>query len=421
MLSYLVALALVASSVTNGQYDGNYRRTSGNGPPQGPVDRDSIDRSDEPVSDRRFQDYYYDSDVPEAGQSLQYIDSQPDDIAARPPPPPPLQPKVVQGSVRERPSVASKYNIRTSPDIPQLQQYEEYEYDRSCHYSQCKCRTKASKEFADVYIEERNCTSGYNQMLKACPNGLVYTGNGRSGLVSVCDYPHRAVWADNRVRYNPPVSTEHCDWLYGIFGHETSCTRYWTCWNGTATEQFCIGGLLYNEDTHACDWPQSVSGCQKHPLCKDDPNGRVPLGKSCDRYWSCQGGYPRLQRCPAMLVFDKARKRCVSPPTSDCDVPPTPPPSDDDQDGSGNGGNDFSNGGRQQRPRRPGNAENRRRFQQNGEGGGGPRSGGGGGNGRRQQSRPVQDGRGGEVGGGGGRPLPPDFQLPDGALPLNLN
>ena len=63
---------------------------------------------------------------------------------------------------------------------------------------------------------------------------------------------------------DPPISTEHCEWLYGIFGHETSCTRYWTCWNGTATEQFCIGGLLYSEDTHACDWPQNVGGCQKH-------------------------------------------------------------------------------------------------------------------------------------------------------------
>ena len=96
---------------------------------------------------------------------------------------------------------------------------------------------------------------------------------------------------------------------------------------GTATEQFCIGGLLYNEETHACDWPQNVAGCQKHrewflflcfyaaflalnrtsrismlmcapqqtsgrqnrltpsipALCKDDANGNVPLGKSCNR------------------------------------------------------------------------------------------------------------------------------------------
>lgn len=63
-----------------------------------------------------------------------------------------------------------------------------------------------------------------------------------------------------------PISTEHCDWLYGIFGHETSCTRYWTCWNGTATEQLCIGGLLYNENAHSCDWPENVDGCQKHRM-----------------------------------------------------------------------------------------------------------------------------------------------------------
>lgn len=97
---------------------------------------------------------------------------------------------------------------------------------------------------------------------------------------------------------------------------------------GTATEQLCIGGLLYNERTHSCDWPENVEGCQKHPLCNDDANGNVPLGKSCNRYWQCQGGYPRLQRCPAMLVFDRRSARCVVPPTEDCDVPSTPPPFD---------------------------------------------------------------------------------------------
>lgn len=61
-------------------------------------------------------------------------------------------------------------------------------------------------------------------------------------------------------------------------------------------------------------------------LCNEDPNGNVPLGKSCNRYWQCQGGYPRLQRCPAMLVFDRRSLRCVVPPTEDCDVPSTLPP-----------------------------------------------------------------------------------------------
>ncbi|CAG0906245.1 unnamed protein product [Darwinula stevensoni] len=145
-----------------------------------------------------------------------------------------------------------------------------------------------------------------------------------------------------------PIPSEHCDWQYGIFGHETSCTRYWTCWNGTATEQFCIGGLLYNEETRSCDWPQNVQGCQKHPLCGEDPNGNVPLGKSCNRYWNCQGGYPRLQRCPAMLVFDKKSTRCVFPPTEDCDIPSTPPPPPEEE----KGGNQESSQGQQQSKQR---------------------------------------------------------------------
>ncbi|XP_042878737.1 protein obstructor-E-like isoform X2 [Penaeus japonicus] len=183
-----------------------------------------------------------------------------------------------------------------------------------------KTRTSAHETQCDAYYE---CFDG-QAVLQTCPNGLVYLGRRTQGLFGVCDYDFNVDCTDRPGR-NPPISTEHCDWLYGIFGHETSCTRYWTCWNGTATEQFCIGGLLYNEETHACDWPQNVAGCQKHPLCKNDANANVALGKSCERYWSCQGGYPRLQRCPATLVFDKQSRRCVNPPTVDCDVPSTTP------------------------------------------------------------------------------------------------
>ena len=70
-------------------------------------------------------------------------------------------------------------------------------------------------------------------------------------------------------------------------------------------------------------------------LCNDDANGNVPLGKSCNRYWQCQGGYPRLQRCPAMLVFDRRSLRCVVPPTEDCEVPTTQPPLPDELEQEG--------------------------------------------------------------------------------------
>ena len=56
-----------------------------------------------------------------------------------------------------------------------------------------------------------------------------------------------------------------------------------------------------------------------------------------------------------MLVFDKDRKRCVSPPTEDCDVPATTPAPEDSQDGGSSSG-----GRRSQASALP---ENRRRFQ----------------------------------------------------------
>lgn len=91
----------------------------------------------------------------------------------------------------------------------------------------------------------------------------MFAGKHR-GVTEGCDYPWRSNYCDNKRQANPPIGAEHCDWLYGIFGHETSCTRYWTCWNGTAAEQLCIGGLLYNEQARSCDWPENVEGCQKH-------------------------------------------------------------------------------------------------------------------------------------------------------------
>lgn len=272
-------------------------------------------------------------------------------------------PVVVDGPVtRNKDRVSSlRTPLRSGPELPGVIAYDEAGYGHS-YYGSCRPRPRAHEKYCDLFVETSRCYDGERTI--SCPNGLVYTGSGRSGQIGVCDFPHMADCFGKEM-YNPPERSEHCDWLYGIFGHETSCTRYWTCWNGTATEQFCIGGLLYNEDTHVCDWPENVSGCQKHPLCKDDANGNVPLGKSCNRYWSCQGGYPRLQRCPARLVFDRERKRCVAPPTSDCDVPPPLP--QEEEEGGGNQGNDNN-----ERPirQRTDDGENRRRFQ-----GGGPPQG----------------------------------------------
>jgi len=65
-----------------------------------------------------------------------------------------------------------------------------------------------------------------------------------------------------------------------------------------------------------------------------------------------------------MLVFDKARKRCVSPPTEDCDVPATTPAPEDEQGGDGGRGGQESSGPPQRSRGSPSQLpENRRRFQ----------------------------------------------------------
>ncbi|XP_035215647.1 protein obstructor-E-like [Stegodyphus dumicola] len=185
-------------------------------------------------------------------------------------------------------------------------------------------------QYCDYYYE---CEDGIPKE-KACPNGLAFSGKGR-GLMQNCDYPHRVGCPDNegRVMGQAPIGTDNCPWLYGVYAHQTSCTRYWQCWNGTATIQQCPFSLLYNDIIHSCDWPDNVPDCQKHPICKDQPNGHIPIDKSCGRFWLCVGGYPRLQRCPAGLAFSQTALRCeLSQNVPGCEPPPTTAAPDDEDD-----------------------------------------------------------------------------------------
>lgn len=98
------------------------------------------------------------------------------------------------------------------------------------------------------------------------PNGLAFAGKGR-GLYEYCGYPHvlktcgksispncDAVISitmllitfklianffsdENRYQAQEPVTSEHCPFSYGIFPHKTSCSKYYQCWNNTASEQ----------------------------------------------------------------------------------------------------------------------------------------------------------------------------------------
>lgn len=217
----------------------------------------------------------------------------------------------------------------------------------------------AHEEYCDYYYECDEATD--EPLLQACPNGLAFAGF-RRGLTSHCDYPHRVSCPDGtRVIGQQPVTSENCAWQYGVFPHATSCTRYWHCWNGTATIQQCPFSLLYNDAIHSCDWPDNVPDCQKHPICKDTPNGLVFIEKSCVRYWLCVGGYPRLQRCPAGLAVNPTSLKCeLATTVPGCEPPPTTTPAEEEtSEGSANGNSPASSnsnsqeggqGGQQARP-----------------------------------------------------------------------
>ncbi|KAJ6222575.1 hypothetical protein RDWZM_001120 [Blomia tropicalis] len=196
------------------------------------------------------------------------------------------------------------------------------------------------EQYCDSYYR---CDRNGNPILEQCPNGLAFAGH-RRGLASYCDYPHRVGCPDGtKVMGQAPIKSEGCEWSFGIFAHDTSCTRYWQCWNGTATLQQCPFSLLYNEQLKACDWADNVPDCQKHPICKESPNGSVAIEKSCTRYWLCVGGYPRIQRCPAGLAFNRETQKC----DLDYTVPGCEPPPivSNDLEGNNDNNNEKSSNG----------------------------------------------------------------------------
>lgn len=205
-------------------------------------------------------------------------------------------------------------------------------------FAMAQPRDKVCKKDSGLFPHEQYCDYYYDCLdgvatLQLCPNGLAFSGKGR-GLLSSCDYPHRVGCPDEegRTMGQSPISTDNCHWQYGVFAHQTSCTRYWQCWNGTATAQQCPFSLLYNDDLHSCDWPDNVPDCQKHPLCKDSPNGKIAIDNACVRFWLCVGGYPRLQRCAAGLAFSPVNLRCeLANLVPGCEPPPTTQSPDDDR------------------------------------------------------------------------------------------
>lgn len=68
-----------------------------------------------------------------------------------------------------------------------------------------------------------------------------------------CDYTDIAA---------PPISNEHCPYLWGIFPISADChISYYKCEEGNAVDTPCEPGLVYDDRSHTCNWPDQLENC----------------------------------------------------------------------------------------------------------------------------------------------------------------
>lgn len=137
------------------------------------------------------------------------------------------------------------------------------------------------------------CTNG-TLTVETCENGLLFDGKG--AVHNHCNYN----WAvdcgtrksDRKKRQKivltiswwaqsfkttlvsfsvsvTPISTPGCEYQFGIYADSPECsTHYVKCFYGEPQPEHCEPGLVYDERTHGCNWPDLL-------LEKCNPEGKT--------------------------------------------------------------------------------------------------------------------------------------------------
>lgn len=178
--------------------------------------------------------------------------------------------------------------VRKGPPIQGLIDFDDgnngYGFGRG---GACKARTLPHEQYCDVYYYSTDCDNN-KALIRACPNGLVYTGNGRNGLIGVCDYPHRAdcTGKDSRTikerhSESPKLSEKFGGFFFGL------------------SALFSASGVGAS--------PQAQQQQQQEIVEQPDPcktkSSVVGDARYCDRYWECEADEPILYDCPNGLVW----------------------------------------------------------------------------------------------------------------------
>ncbi|XP_073982184.1 uncharacterized protein [Rhodnius prolixus] len=126
--------------------------------------------------------------------------------------------------------------------------------------------------FADGYQCDKyyECVEGaINE--KLCPDGMVF--NDYSILHEKCDLPFN-IDCTSRPQLQEPKPSLNCPRQNGYFAHEnaTICDKFYYCVDGKYNMITCPSGLVYNERTGICTWPDEAK--KKH--CSSEVGEEVP-------------------------------------------------------------------------------------------------------------------------------------------------
>ncbi|KAF0287644.1 Protein obstructor-E [Amphibalanus amphitrite] len=158
----------------------------------------------------------------------------------------------------------------------------------------------------------------------ACSDGLAFDENTLgcqfADMVAGCDATESA------------KATADCPRQFGRYAvPDTGCQGYKVCVKGEAWDMTCPGDLLWNQDSHMCDYPDVVKdGCTEAYLgfqCPQREFTENQVGEftkeqhpsDCTKFYVCinkEDGTvaPRLQGCPEASVFDPVKRLCTTEP-----------------------------------------------------------------------------------------------------------
>ncbi|KAL6423624.1 hypothetical protein ACFW04_010269 [Cataglyphis niger] len=199
-----------------------------------------------------------------------------------------------------------------------------------------KCPPKESTEIAriahpclcNVYYE---CVNGV-KINQICPDEMHF-----DYMREICDLPEKV----NCVRPIRIVDIlmgrcNKCSPEGKAFQHESDCSSYYLCSNGTKILKHCKAGLHFNVTLQMCDYPTTECNLipkflttakflTAHSVSLGDcpPAGctekvLLPHECKCDQYYECVNERKALRYCEDGLHFDHNRNTCSHPNDAKC-------------------------------------------------------------------------------------------------------